>query len=59
MASVIAEFFSIIGVGQVPPTTMGELIPYLLTVFVGVVLVSGVFRVIGKLFEAVMGFLRR
>lgn len=59
MASVIAEFFSIIGVGQVPPATMGELIPYLLTVFVGVVLVSGVFRVIGKLFEAVMGFLRR
>ena len=59
MASVIAEFFSIVGIDTVPPSTMAELIPYLITVLVGVVLVSGVFRVIGKLFEAVMGFLRR
>ncbi len=59
MASVIAEFFSIVGIDAVPPSTMSELIPYLITVLVGVVLVSGVFRVIGKLFEAVMGFLRR
>ena len=46
MASVVAEFFQIIGVDIVPPTTMAELIPYLLTVFVAVVLVTAVFRIV-------------
>lgn len=59
MASIIAEFFSVVGIDAVPPSTMAELIPYLITILVGVVLVSGVFRVIGKLFEAVIGSLRR
>lgn len=59
MASLIAEFFSVVGIDPMPPATMAELIPYLLTVLIGVVLVSGVMRVIGKLCEAVMGFLRR
>ena len=44
MASVVAEFCQITGVDIVPPTTMAELIPYLLTVFVAVVLVTAVFR---------------
>lgn len=44
MASVVAEFFQITGVDIVPPTTMAELIPYLLTVFVAMVLVTAVFR---------------
>lgn len=46
MASTIAEFFAIIGVDITPPSTLGELIPYLLTVFVGVCLVQMVFHVI-------------
>ena len=54
MASVVAEFFGIIGVDMLPPDNLAELIPYLLSVFVSVALVSGVFRVIGKLAEAVM-----
>lgn len=58
MAAVIAEFFSVIGVDLLPPSTMGELIPYLLTVFIGIVLVSGVFRVIGKLLEALLSIRR-
>jgi len=58
MAPVIAEFFNIIGVGQVPPDTLAELIPYVLTVLVGVALVSGVFRVIGRLVELLMDFRR-
>lgn len=57
MAPVVAEFFGIIGVSQVPDT-LAELIPYLLTVFVGVALVSGVFRVIGRLVELLMDFRR-
>jgi hypothetical protein len=40
----VAQFLGILGVA--PPSTMGELIPYLLTVTVGVVLVSAVFKVI-------------
>ena len=58
MAVIIAEFFGIIGVDAVPPSTMAELIPYLLTVVVGVTLVSGVFRVIGKLAEILLNFRR-
>lgn len=59
MASVIAEFFNLTGVNALPPVTMAELIPYLVNIFIGVVLVSGVFRVIGKIAESVMDFLRR
>lgn len=49
MASVVSEFFGIIGVDMVPPATLGELIPYLLQIIVGVVLVVAVFKVIGAI----------
>lgn len=58
MAVIVAEFFEIIGVDAVPPSTMAELIPYLLTVAVGVALVSGVFRLIGKLAEIIINYRR-
>ena len=58
MAEIIAEFFGIIGVDMIPPNNLAELIPYLLTVFVGVALVSVVFRVIGRLAEVIMDFRR-
>lgn len=58
MAPVIAEFFGVIGVDQCPPETLAELVPYLLTVLAGVALVSGVFRVIGRLVELLMDFRR-
>ena len=59
MASVIGQFMGLIGLDYYPPTTMVELIPYLLEFLVGVVLVSGVFRVIGKIAEAFISSLRR
>ena len=58
MAEIIVEFFGIIGVDMIPPNNLAELIPYLLTVFVGVALVSVVFRVIGRLAEVIMDFRR-
>lgn len=58
MAAVVSNFFSIVGMDMVPPETLAELIPYLLTVFVGLALVSGVFHVIGKLAEIIMDFRR-
>ena len=58
MALIVAEFFGIIGVDVVPPSNMAELIPYLLTVTVGLVLVCGVFRVIGKLAELIINHRR-
>lgn len=57
MAEVVSEFFLIVG-SEVPPDNLAELIPYLLTVQVGIALVSGVFRVIGRLAEAIMDFRR-
>lgn len=58
MAVLVAEFFSVIGVEATAPTNMAELIPYLLTVVIGVFLVSGVFRVIGKLAEILLNWRR-
>lgn len=58
MAVIVSEFFGIVGLEVVPPSNMAELIPYLLTVVVGLVLVSGMFRVIGKLAELILNFRR-
>lgn len=58
MAAVVAEFFQIMGVDMTPPSTLAELIPYLLTVAVAVFLVSAVFGVIGKLVEVISNFRR-
>lgn len=58
MAVVVAEFFQIVGVDAVPPSNLAELIPYLLTVVVGVALVSGVFGVIGHLAGNIMNWRR-
>ena len=46
MIDHILTFFGILGLDIVPPATMGELVPYLLTVTVGLVLAEMVFRVI-------------
>lgn len=59
MALIVAEFFSIIGVDAAAPTNMAELIPYLLTVVVGVFLVSAVFRLIGGLAALILDGLRK
>lgn len=58
VAVLIAEFFSIVGVDMLPPSTLAELIPYLLTVLVGVALVSAVFGIIGKIAEVLLDFMR-
>jgi len=58
MAQVVAEFFNVIGVDMLPPGNLAELIPYLLTVFIGLALVSTVFRVIGRLAEVIMDIRR-
>ena len=58
MVGVVSDFFLIIGVDSVPPQNLAELIPYLLQVFVGVALVSGVFRVIGKFADILINFRR-
>ena len=58
MTAIITELFGIVGVDMLPPSNLAELIPYLLTILVGVALVSGVFRVIGRLVELLMDFRR-
>lgn len=46
MGVVVAEFFNAIGVGVTLPTNMIELIPYLLTVFFGVLAVALTFALL-------------
>ena len=58
MAEIIAEFFGVIGEDIIPPDNLAELIPYLLTILIGVALVTTVFRVIGRLAEVIMDFRR-
>ena len=59
MALIVSEFFGLVGLDMTPPTNLAELIPYLLVFFVGIVLVSGVFRLLATIAEAVISFLRR
>ena len=58
MAEVVSEFFTVVWMDMIPPDNLAELIPYLLSVFVSVALVSGVFRVIGRIVELLMDFRR-
>ena len=58
MVELVAEFFAISGLDVVPPSNLAELIPYLLRVFTGVFLVSGVFGVLGRIADAFVGFRR-
>ena len=58
MAQVVADFFQINGLNHVPPQTLAELIPWCTDVLVGAFLVSGVFRVLGKLTEIFANFRR-
>ena len=55
MASLVTRFFQITGVGVAVPTNMEELIPYLLTVFIALFLVSAVFGVIGCMIRLLFG----
>lgn len=43
MVDILAQFFAIVGLDTTPPETMSELIPYLLTVFVGLALIAAIF----------------
>lgn len=52
MAALVAQFFQIIGVDATPPTNMAELIPYLLTVLVGMFLVAMVYRLVSAIVRA-------
>lgn len=58
MAEVVSDFFLINGLNEVPPQTLAELIPWLIKIVVAVALVSGVFRVVGKLTEIFTNFRR-
>ena len=57
MALTVAEYLGIIGVEELP-ATMGELVPYILTVVTGVAVVCGVFRVVGKIADLLIGWRR-
>lgn len=56
MALVVAEFFEIVGISVIMPTNIQELIPYLLTIFIGLFLISVVFGVIGGLLRLLFDF---
>lgn len=58
MAAVISEFLSFFGLDALPPETMADLIPYLLTVLLGVCLVTAVFHVFGRLMEILLNYTR-
>ena len=51
MAEIVSEILLLAGVEDMPPSTLAELIPWLVKVTIGVAAISGVFRVLGKLSE--------
>jgi hypothetical protein len=58
MAEIVANFFGIIGLDMSPPSTMQELIPYLLTFLVGAGLTSAVFKIVQAIVSELMGMRR-
>lgn len=58
MAENVAFFLQIIGPDMEMPTNMVELIPYLLTIFIGIVLVVCVFRIIGVIASTLVNWRR-
>ena len=58
MAEVVSNFLLINGLNEMSPQTLAELIPWLIKIVVAVALVSGVFRVLGKLSEIFTNFRR-
>lgn len=58
MVTLVAEFFNILGLSPSAPSSLGELIPYLLTVFIGVCMISACFAVIGKVIDLILDFTR-
>ena len=59
MLQSVYDFFGIAGVDTVAPSTMGELITWLVQVVVALVLVSITFRVIGAIVAAIATAFRR
>ncbi|WP_101696663.1 hypothetical protein [Clostridium minihomine] len=59
MIQVVSEFLGIVGVDVVPPSNLAELIPYLISVFIGLILVLAVFRVFAAILDGFFTFIRR
>lgn len=58
MAQAVSAFFGLLGPNVTAPTNMQELIPYLLTAFIGIVLVVCTFRLIGAVASAIVNWRR-
>ena len=58
MASVITDFFGLVGISETPPETLAELLPYLFHFVAGCVMVSGVFAAVGRIGSIFMNFRR-
>lgn len=58
MAAVVAQFFQVIGLDSTPPTNMAELIPYLITLAIGMFLVAQVYRLIAAILRALFSMRR-
>lgn len=51
MAEIVTEIMELSGVVDAPPSTLPDLIVWLVKITVGIAAISGVFGVIGKLIE--------
>ncbi len=54
MIETLAQFFGIIGLDMAPPQTLGELIPYLLQVFLAFALLAAIFRLFRSIVMALV-----
>lgn len=58
MAAVVAQFFQVIGLDSTPPTNMAELIPYLITLAIGMFLVAQVYKLIAAILRGLFSMRR-
>lgn len=59
MGQIVAEFFNVIGPSITPPTNMVELIPYLVTVFIGIFVVALTFKLFIAIASAIVNGWRK
>lgn len=51
MAEIVSEILALSGVSETAPSTLAELVPWLVKITLGVAAISGAFRFLGKLTE--------
>lgn len=55
MLVLISEFFGIIGLDVTPPVDFASLMPWLITIFLGIAMIAFIFKMFAAIVRAICG----